>query len=262
MLSSNFKKGINPESFQEVSDFWSFELNNEIYLKDHPGVVRGSKEYFDIILSARRKFIYYFPIMLSYLENSPSKHFLEVGSGMGTDSIVFARKGFNVTGVDLAPAHVELSKRLFDLYQEIGSFSVGNAENLDFPDNTFGSVFSFGALHHSPNPGRCIEEIYRVLAPCGRAVIMLYHKHSLNNIAHFLFKKGFENYNSKLDAPITYRFSKKQVEKMFSNFSKCHIRTEYLYGAGWGKIYDITPRVVYRILSKVMGWHLVIYLDK
>jgi len=129
MASCNHKKAIQPERFQEISDFWTIELNNEIFLKGYPDVVRGTKEYFDIILSARRKFIYYFPSMISYLRNSPSKNLLEVGCGMGTDSLVFDREGFNVTGIDLAPSHIELSKRLFELYKGIGSFSIDNAEN-------------------------------------------------------------------------------------------------------------------------------------
>lgn len=259
-MNYNRKKGS--EVFQEIAHFWSFQLNNEIYLRNHPNVIRGSKEYFAIILFARKKFIYYFPSMISFLKSGLSRNLLEVGCGMGTDALVFAQEGFDVTGIDLAPSHLELAERLFKLYEVKGRFLEGNAENLPFSDSSFGCIYSFGVLHHSPNTGKAIQEIYRVLTPEGRAVIMLYHKWSLNNFAHWISRKGFEDVKNGTDAPVTYRFSKSRVQKMCSSFSSCDICTEYLYGAGWGKVYNIIPKPIYLLLSKLIGWHLVIYLQK
>jgi ubiquinone/menaquinone biosynthesis C-methylase UbiE len=259
-LDYNQKK--ESDIFQEIADFWSFQLNNEIYLRNHPSVIRGSKEYFDIILSARKKFMYYFPSMISFLKKAPARKFLEVGCGMGTDALVFAQEGFDVTGIDLSPAHLEMAERLFNLFSEKGRFLKENAENLPFPDNSFDSVYSYGVLHHSPNTGKSIREIYRVLATEGLAVIMLYNKWSLNNFAHWITQKGFESVKDAIDAPITQRFSKIDVQKMCSDFSVCNIKTEYLCGAGWGKVYDFIPKPIYLLLSKVIGWHLVAYLEK
>ncbi len=108
-------EGSQAHIFQNIAEFWEFQLNNEIFLRNHPDVIRGSKEYFEIILSARQKFIYYFRPMISYLKEGPSKNLLEVGCGMGTDSLVFERERFNVTGIDLAPAHLSLAEKLFEL---------------------------------------------------------------------------------------------------------------------------------------------------
>lgn len=138
--------------------------------------------------------------------------FLEVGCGMGTDTLFFEQKGFNVTGVDLTPAHLELAEKLFNLYNATGIFEEGNAECLPFSNNTFGCAYSFGVLHHTPDTEKAIREIYRVLMPRGRAVIMLYNRWSLNNFVHLLLKKGFENVKKGLDSPVTYRFSKIEVE--------------------------------------------------
>jgi hypothetical protein len=91
---------------------------------------------------------------------------------------------------------------------------------------------------------------------------MLYNKRSLNNLAHWLTRKGFENVKDMRDTPVTHRFSKQKVKKMCSDFSTCEIHTEYLFGAGWGRIYDITPKLIYRLLSKLFGWHLIVYLQK
>lgn len=248
--------------FQEIANFWSFQLNNEIYLRGYPEIERGSQEYFNIILTARKKYIYYFPSILSYLRNSPSKNFLEIGCGMGTDSLEFAKNGFHITGIDLAPAHLALAEKLFRHFHFTGSFIEANAEKLPFRDKSFGSIYSYGVLHHTPDTEKALKEIYRVLMAKGRAVIMLYNKWSLNNFVHWLTGRGFENVKGMNDTPITYRFSKRKVNKICSDFSICNIYTEYLFGAGWGRIYDVTPRSIYHFLSKLLGWHLIVYLQK
>jgi len=252
----------DPKIFQDISEFWAYQLNNEIYLRDHPEVERGSKEYFEIILKARKKYIYYYHEMVDHLKQAPSNKFLEVGCGMGTDTIVFEKEGFDVTGLDLTPAHLDLAEKLFSLFGGAGIFKHGNAEALPFPDEEFGCIYSFGVLHHTPDTKKTIREIYRVLAPEGRAVIMLYSKYSLNNLAHLLTGRGFENVKEGEDSPVTYRFSKGEIERMCLDFSSCNIKTEYLYGAGWGRVYDYTPKSIYHFLSRWIGWHLVVYLKK
>lgn len=252
----------DPQCYTNITEFWSRNPNNEIYLRDLPGVIPGSKEYFEIILAARRKYIYYFSSMSEWLKESPSKKLLEIGCGMGTDALVFAQKDFSVTGIDLSPVHIDFAERLFKLYSLPGKFMEGNAENVQFKNSSFGCVYSFGVLHHTPNTARAINEIYRVLVPTGRAVIMLYHKNSLNNFVHWITRRGFENVVNTEDAPITQRFTKKDVRSMCSQFRVCNIRTEYLYGVGYKFIYDYTPRILFNILSKIIGWHLVIYLKK
>lgn len=256
------QKREDPQWYDSITEFWSRYPNNEIYLRDHPGVIPGSKEYFEIILAARRKYIYYFSSMTEWLKGSPSKKLLEIGCGMGTDALIFAQQDFSVTGIDLSPVHIDLARKLFKLHSLSADFMKGNAETLPFPDNSFGCVYSFGVLHHTPGTAKAIDEIRRVLVPSGRAVIMLYHKRSLNNFVHWVTRKGFENFSSEDDAPITQRFTKKRVRSMCYHFRVCNIATEYLYGAGYKFIYDYTPRFLFNILSKLVGWHLVIYIEK
>lgn len=266
MIAENDDTIKNPTIYKQIADFWSAQLNNEIFLRDHSNVERGSKEYFELILSARRKYIYYLPKMIEFLEAAPVKTLLEVGCGMGTDTILFESKGFEVTGVDLAPAHLQLANRLFMHYGARGNFLEANAEILPFHDEAFGAVYSFGVLHHTPNTAIAIKEVYRILKPGGRAVIMLYNRVSLNNFVHWITGKGFENAvqrdHANSDAPVTSRFTRNEFSNMCSMFSKCHISTEYLYGAGWSRIYGLVPQPIFQKLSRILGWHLVAYLSK
>ena len=68
-----------------------------------------------------------------------------------------------------------------------------DAENLDFENNTFDYIFSWGAIHHSADPEKIIKEIYRVLKNGGKGMIMVYNKNSLRfwllGLYHSYFRK-------------------------------------------------------------------------
>ncbi len=125
---------------------------------------------------------------------------LEIGCGLGTDLLQFARAGAYVTGVDLTPRAVELTSRRLALYGYGGRIEIGDAESLHFADETFDLVYAHGVLHHTPDTPRAFEEIHRVLKPDGTAIAMLYHKHSYNYwinirllrpIGFWLLRKGY-----------------------------------------------------------------------
>jgi ubiquinone/menaquinone biosynthesis C-methylase UbiE len=113
-------------------------------------------------------------------ENARGLRVLEIGCGCGSEAERFARAGAHYTAVDLTNAAVTISQRRFQLAGLQGTFMQGDAENLPFADDSFDLVYSHGVLHHTPDTARAIREVYRVLSPCGRAVIMLYHRNSFN----------------------------------------------------------------------------------
>jgi ubiquinone/menaquinone biosynthesis C-methylase UbiE len=105
---------------------------------------------------------------------------LEIGCGCGSEAELFARAGAHYTAIDLTNAAVSITRNRFRLLGLEGRFVHGDAENLPFPSGSFDLVYSHGVLHHTPDTPRTIREIYRVLAPGGRAVIMLYYRDSFN----------------------------------------------------------------------------------
>jgi ubiquinone/menaquinone biosynthesis C-methylase UbiE len=106
------------------------------------------------------------------------KRVLEVGCGIGTDALQFAKSGAFYTGVDLTEAAISIAQRRFNLLNQRGEFIKLNAEELPFPDNYFDHVYSFGVIHHSPYPEKIISEIHRVLKPEGTITVMLYNRDS------------------------------------------------------------------------------------
>jgi ubiquinone/menaquinone biosynthesis C-methylase UbiE len=113
-------------------------------------------------------------------EQTSGLRVLEIGCGCGSEAERFARAGANCTALDLTNAAVSITQRRFQLAGLEGRFTQGDAENLPFADGSFDLVYSHGVLHHTPDTPRTIREVYRVLAPGGRAVIMLYYRNSFN----------------------------------------------------------------------------------
>jgi ubiquinone/menaquinone biosynthesis C-methylase UbiE len=113
-------------------------------------------------------------------EKTSGLRVLEIGCGCGSEAERFARAGAHYTAVDLTNAAVSITQRRFQLAKLKGRFVQGDAENLPFADGSFDLVYSHGVLHHTPDTPRTIREVHRVLAPGGRAVIMLYYRDSFN----------------------------------------------------------------------------------
>jgi SAM-dependent methyltransferase len=105
---------------------------------------------------------------------------LEVGCGIGTDASRFARFGAHYTGVDQTDRAIELARRRFALDGFDGTFLRADAKALPFPDESFDLVFSHGVIHHVADTYAAVKEIHRVLRPRGVALVMVYHRGSLN----------------------------------------------------------------------------------
>jgi ubiquinone/menaquinone biosynthesis C-methylase UbiE len=145
----------------------------------------GSQAYFEEIEKHRYEQEPHIPQVAKF-EEWRGKNVLEVGCGLGTDLLQFARAGARVTGIDLTPRAIELAAARFRLYNLDGIFEPGDAEHLSFPSETFDLVYSNGVLHHTPDIESAVSETYRVLKPGGTAILMLYNKHSYNYLINIL----------------------------------------------------------------------------
>ena len=67
------------------------------------------------------------------------------------------------------------------------SLSVGSSTDLDYSDNTFDFVYSWGVIHHSGNIKKSLKEIYRVLKKGGTSKIMIYNKNSLIVFVYWIY---------------------------------------------------------------------------
>ena len=139
----------------------------------------GTRAFFERIEAHRYEKEWHIPAAANFA-NTRGLKVLEIGCGLGTDGAQFAKAGADYTGVDLTNAAIELARKRFELFGLTGKFQVADAENLEFPDESFDVVYSHGVLHHTPDIDAAVQEIHRVLKPGGRAIVMLYHRGSYN----------------------------------------------------------------------------------
>src|SRR5438105_6245451 len=139
----------------------------------------GTREFFDRVEQHRYEKEWHIPAAASF-ESTRGLRVLEIGCGVGTDGLQFARAGATYTGVDLTEAAVDLARKNFESARMPGQFRVSDAERLDFTDESFDIVYSHGVLHHTPDIEAAVREIRRVLKPGGQAIVMLYHRGSYN----------------------------------------------------------------------------------
>ena len=242
-----------------IRRFWEKNVCGELYLD---GEEQGSHAYFDRVTRERYRWHYHLPPFLDEVAAHSGK-VLEVGCGMGIDASELARRGADVTAVDLTEAGIGLARKNFDRLGLGGEFKVSNAEDLDFPDDSFDALFSFGVLHHTPNTDQALSEVWRVLKPGGTAYIMLYSRHSLNRWVHQLLGRGFENSGEdRDDAPVTRFYSRRELDELFRSFERCTFRKRYLFGAGYRPVAYFVPRFLNDALGRALGWHWLITARK
>ncbi len=238
---------------ESVKRFWEAHVNNEYYTRAE----RASAAYFREIEERRYRWHYHLNELLTALQGS-SGRLLEIGCGMGMDSVRLARCGFQVTALDLTEAALDVARRYAREQAAHVDFRLGNAERLDFADESFDAVYSFGVLHHTPHPDKAVAELHRVLKPGGRAFVMLYHRNSLVNLVHWAFRLPYESPKNLRDqCPIVYTFTRQSARRLFSAFSAVEIHADYPFTYGFGLGAWLT-RPVLKALGRRIGWHLMI----
>jgi len=165
----------NSQLKERVRAFWQEHPCGTKFTNAQP----GSRQFYESVQAHRYEKEWHIPAAAGFA-NSKDLDVLEIGCGLGTDGAQFAKAGAHYTGIDLTEAAVALARRRFEIFNLPGNFRVADAEQLDFPDNSFDVVYSHGVLHHTPDTAAAVREVHRVLRPGGRALIMLYHRNSYN----------------------------------------------------------------------------------
>jgi 2-polyprenyl-3-methyl-5-hydroxy-6-metoxy-1,4-benzoquinol methylase len=243
----------------------------------------GSREYFDEVEARKYLVEPHIPVFAEF-EKWRGKRVLEIGCGIGTDTVNFARHGARVTSVDLSEKSLELAQQRAAVYgvQEQVQFYRGNAEELNsfMPVETYDLIYSFGVIHHTPHPERVLEQL-RSYAQAGTTVkIMVYHRRSWK-VLWILLSEGrgqfwkladlvAKNSEAQTGCPITYTYSRREGRELlerhgFSVRSAAvdHIfpyriqdYVQYRYVAEF--YFRWMPAGLFRALERRLGWHLCI----
>lgn len=150
---------------------------------------------------------YYLNKLLEQIK--PSSKILDAGCGIGLNSFLAARRGFNVTGIDNDKEKISSAKQILAKVPfKNAEFNQGSI--LDLPYNRkFDAVICFEVLEHIKDDTKAIFEMSRVLKNNGILILSVPGKgtisrinqcakhhfregYSLNELVHKLNKAGFK----------------------------------------------------------------------
>ena len=265
-----------------VSAYWNARPCN---IRHSPKPV-GTKEYFDEV-EARKYCVESHIPRFAEFERWSGKKVLEIGCGIGTDTINFARHGAQVTAVDLTEKSLEVARqraRVFGIEDRI-RFIQANAEELSasVPVESYDLVYSFGVIHHTPHPERVIEQIRKYVKADSSIRIMVYNRWSWKVLwIALIYGKGqvwkldrliAEYSEAQTGCPVTYSYSRASGSRLLEDHGFRVTRSfvdhifpysipeyvQYRYKKVW--YFRWLPSGVFRCLERLLGWHLCLIAE-
>ena len=252
---------------------WSQDPCGAEYDREHE---LGTREFFDSVERHRyTEYAAWMPQLMGF-DKFRDARLLEIGCGMGTDLLQFARGGAHCTGIDLTPRSVEITRHRFRLYDAGGAFMISDGEHLPFRDERFDVVYSNGVLHHTPDTAGAIREVHRVLRPGGTAKVMLYHRNSLNYWIEIVLRRGvlgaeflrgrsaeeimsrvieFSDHDAR---PLVKVYSRKQARELFGLFKSVTVEVEQLTRAELRFVSSLVSESMLDRLRKRIGWNVIV----
>jgi 2-polyprenyl-3-methyl-5-hydroxy-6-metoxy-1,4-benzoquinol methylase len=243
----------------------------------------GSKEYFDEVEARKYLVESHIPAFAEF-ERWKDKRVLEVGCGIGTDSINFARAGAQLTAVELSTESLRIARQRADVMGVADriEFVQANAEELTatLGGEPYDLVYSFGVIHHTPRPERALAEMRALVAPGGTLKLMVYHRRSWKVLwivaaeGHGRFWKTdelvAEHSEAQTGCPVTFSYTRGEgrvlVESSGFRVRDLHVDHVFPY-----RIRDYVqyryvkvpyfrwmPEPLFRAFERRFGWHLLV----
>ena len=248
---------------EQVRQYWNTRIHDLEMTTSPP----GTAAFFAELDAYRFEKLDYLPRIVDFAGYA-GRRVLEIGCGVGTDLVRFARGGALVTGVDLSESAIELARQNVATLGLDADLRVGDAGHLPFDDASFDLVYCHGVLQYSANAEAIVREADRVLRPDGEAIFMVYNRRSWLAWMSRWFGVGLEHG----DAPAFHLYTRREFERLLDAFPECRIVPERfpvrsrLHRGAKAALYNgvLVPafRVVPRAWVRPLGWHLMAFCRK
>ncbi len=249
---------------EQIQDYWNHRIH-DLEMTDHPV---GTRAFFDDLDDYRFDKLHYLPQLVDF-SSFRGLRLLEVGCGIGTDLVRFAKGGARVTGVDLAPTAIDLAEKNFALHGVAADeLRVANGEALPYADATFDAVYGHGVIQYTANAPQLIREMHRVLKPGGTAIFMVYNRVSWLNALSKVMKVPLEHE----DAPVLKKYSIGEFKALLKPFRDTRIVPERFpvksrlhkgwKGVAFNTMFVGTFNALPRSMVRPLGWHLMAFCTK
>ncbi len=172
---------------KELSNIATTQLPSEAYWDRRPCNVRhgtdpvGSEEWSRQV-TARKYFVEPHIPAFAQFNQWCGKRVLEVGCGIGTDTLSFAQAGANIVAIDLSRESLKLASQRMPRRQYPNVELVHTNAEIALPDGPFDLIYSFGVLHHICRPLRALQLMKMRLRHDGELYLMVYAKRSLKSL--------------------------------------------------------------------------------
>jgi SAM-dependent methyltransferase len=244
---------------RRVREYWNSRIH-DLEMTDKPV---GTLEFFDDLDDYRFDKLAYLPRLVDF-GGFRGLRLLEVGCGIGTDLVRFARGGARVTGIDLSDTALALARRNMALHgysDEV--FAIGDGAALPVADGSVDVVYAHGVLQYSADPRGIVREAQRVLRRGGTAIFMVYNRVSWLMALSKIMKVGLEHE----DAPGLRLYSIGEFQALLEGFQTISIVPERfpvksrlhhgwkaaVYNGAFVGLFNALPRS----LVRRYGWHLM-----
>lgn len=250
------------DSIEDVRRYWDSRPCNI----RHSDLPVGTRDYFKAVSSRKYAVEPHIPKFANF-KAWKAKTVLEIGCGIGTDAERFAVCGAIYTGIDISQKSVNLARLRLDQCRLLGTFIVGDAERLTelLPPQRFDLVYSFGAIHHTPEPKRIVECVKHYMDQDSEFRLMLYAKDSWKDI---MIEAGLDRPEAQAGCPIAKTFTRPEVCELLKDFDIISIEQTHIFPfvvedyvehrykvQPWFKS---MPNKMFHALERRLGWHLLI----
>lgn len=270
MESNIMEKGID-----DVKLYWNTRPCNI----RHSNKEIGTAQYFNDV-SARRYMVEPHIVNFAKFDDCRDKTVLEIGCGIGTDTSSFIQNGAIVTAVDISEESLSIARKRMDVFNLKADIRYADAEELSkfVDEKKYDIIYSFGVLHHTPNPENAFREVTKFMDEKSEFRLMVYHKGAFK-VFQILEDYDFDYKNAdaliakhseaQTGCPVTFSYTPKEITKVLDsvglevvNIEIAHI---FPYKIDEYKRYEYVKEDIWNMsdetfneFQKKYGWHLLV----